>query len=244
MASHPTIYLLPTPLDPKYKTDQLGPFKLELIKKASLIIGESYKSIKRLTYQQPGNKELSIKIFNVKNKKKELDYIKEEIMKKRGIVLLISDGGSPCVADPGQEIVFWAHQQNIPVTPLPGSNSIVQALAASGLNGQQFTFHGYLPIKEPDLDKKLSIIFRQLKHTNYSQIFMETPYRNKKLLQKVIHNGQKSTIKEVFLTIATNLEKENQFISTQPLSYYAKNYKKIAKQIDHQPTIFILGFPS
>ena len=110
------------------------------------------------------------------------------ILKEGENIGVMSESGCPGIADPGQEICKRAHLNNIRVIPLVGPSSILMALMASGLNGQQFTFHGYLPIKENEIIKKLN----RLTKIPGSHIFIETPYRNAKLLQILIERLPKN----------------------------------------------------
>ena len=100
---------------------------------------------------------------------------------------LMSEAGMPAIADPGSEIVQLARQHNYVVKPLVGPSSLFLALAASGLNGQRFSFQGYLPIKEPELRQKLRALEKEIQRTGATQIFIETPYRNSRMLESLIN---------------------------------------------------------
>ena len=139
----------------------------------------------------------------------------------------MSESGCPGIADPGQEICKRAHLNNIRVIPLIGPSSILMALMASGLNGQQFTFHGYLPIKENEIIKKLN----KLNRIPGAHIFIETPYRNSKLLQTLIN----SLPKNKRLCVAIDVNGKNEKIITKKV-YEMKDVKLHIKK---QPTIFI-----
>ncbi|MBI1182830.1 SAM-dependent methyltransferase [bacterium] len=146
---------------------------------------------------------------------------------------LVSDAGCPGIADPGAQIVALAHAQGIKVLPLIGPSSIFMALMGSGFNGQKFSFHGYLPQKEPQLKKYLAEVERSIATEQSSHIFIEAPYRNTKLLQlliKLLNPAQK-------LCLAINLSAENQRIETKTLG----EWKKKLPEIDKLPTVFVLG---
>lgn len=147
---------------------------------------------------------------------------------------LISESGMPSVADPGSLVVKKAHEKNIPVSPLVGPSSILLALAASGLNGQSFTFHGYLPIKSNDLKKKIGFIESQALKYNQTQIFIETPYRNDRMLDSL-----KDCLSPITrLCIARDITGPNEMIVCKPISKYRADRKlKIGKE----PCIFIIG---
>lgn len=144
---------------------------------------------------------------------------------------LISEAGNPCIADPGNEIVAFAHKKNIEVIPLVGPSSILLALVASGFNGQQFSFNGYLPIKEPDRS-------RRIKHLegisrSATQIFMETPFRNQKLLDELLKTCSDTTN----LCIACDLTLSTQFIKTKTI----KEWKQQKPELNKRYCIFLMG---
>jgi 16S rRNA (cytidine1402-2'-O)-methyltransferase len=147
---------------------------------------------------------------------------------------LLSEAGLPCVADPGFEIVNLAHQNNIKVIPFAGPNSMLMALMASGMNGQQFHFHGYLPAKKEMLRDKLIKLINEIKKTDTTQIFMETPYRNKQVLEIV-----KSIIPaEMSFCVASALSTSDQIIQTKKI----KDWKQEEFLVHYdRPAIFILG---
>jgi 16S rRNA (cytidine1402-2'-O)-methyltransferase len=145
---------------------------------------------------------------------------------------LISEAGTPCVADPGADIVNIAHQLRIRVIPLVGPNSIIMALMASGFNGQQFVFHGYLPMDRQELTKKIREMEKDIRHTNKTQIFIETPYRTRKLLDTLLDVCTKQTK----LCVATNLTLQTEQIRTFTISAW----KKEKADLDKKPTVFLL----
>ena len=144
---------------------------------------------------------------------------------------LLSDSGCPGIADPGSDIVLLAHMKNIVVKPIIGPSSITMAMMSSGLNGQSFCFNGYLPIKEKELTDKIRFYESKSKKENQTQIFIETPYRNQKLLSKLVNTLNSKTI----LCIASNINSHNQLIITKEIFLW----KKTKININKQPTIFI-----
>lgn len=146
---------------------------------------------------------------------------------------LMSEAGIPGVADPGSELVFQAHANGVRVIPLTGPSSIFLALMASGLNGQNFAFNGYLPINKSDRIREIKRLEKQALR-GQSQIFMETPYRNMKLLSDIA--GTLSH--EINLCIAANISKQDEFILTQSMSVWKKEG---FPDIDKKPAIFIIG---
>jgi 16S rRNA (cytidine1402-2'-O)-methyltransferase len=147
---------------------------------------------------------------------------------------LMSEAGMPCIADPGSKIVSLAHQMGIKVVPLPGPSSIFLALAASGLNGQNFSFEGYLPVKEPQLSNKLHLIEKSIISHNRTHIFIETPYRNKQLLDKLLN----SMTDKIRLCIAADISSENEIILTKEIEKWKKSG---APELHKINCVFLLG---
>jgi 16S rRNA (cytidine1402-2'-O)-methyltransferase len=144
---------------------------------------------------------------------------------------LMSEAGLPCIADPGSRIIEIAHKHRIPVTPLAGPSSILLALISSGLNGQNFTFNGYLPVKPNEKSAKLRELEKQAIQ-GYAQIFMEAPYRNQKMLEAILATCRDDTR----LCIATDISLESESIKTMKISEWKK--EKIC--IDNKLVVFIL----
>lgn len=145
---------------------------------------------------------------------------------------LISEAGMPCVADPGNELVFMAHQLNVEVIPLVGPSSLFLALMASGFNGQCFTFHGYLPIDRNEREQKLKQLERNAWQLDQTQIFIETPYRNKQMIDSIVHVCRKETQ----LCIAANILSHQQKIVTQTI----QRWKTDTTDFHKQPGIFLI----
>lgn len=146
---------------------------------------------------------------------------------------IMSESGMPGVADPGNSMVAYAHAHKIKVKVASGPSSIIMALAASGLNGQNFTFNGYLPIKENELRKRLKVIENKILKEKQSQIFIEAPYRNDRMFQFLL----KEMRPDIKLCIARDITGEFELIMTASISDWKKQIIKIGKH----PTIFILG---
>jgi len=145
---------------------------------------------------------------------------------------VISEAGTPGVADPGADIVEIAHRENIRVVPLVGPSSILLALMASGLNGQNFAFTGYLPIQKNEKTQKIKQLEMRSGKENQSQIFMETPYRNQKMLDDLF----KTCLPQTRLCIATDITMDSECIKTKTIAEWKANPPDIHKR----PTIFIL----
>ncbi len=147
---------------------------------------------------------------------------------------LMSEAGMPCIADPGSTIVSLAHEMGIKVVPLSGPSAIFLALAASGLNGQNFHFHGYLPVKNEAFLLKLKSIEKSVFSENKTTIFIETPYRNNSMLQNLLSNLNL----DLKLCIAANITGENELISTKKI----RDWKKESlPDINKQNCVFLIG---
>ena len=145
---------------------------------------------------------------------------------------LLSEAGVPAVADPGATIVKLAHEKGIQVVPLVGPSSILLALMASGMNGQNFAFNGYLPIDKADRKKAIKELERLSKERDQSQIFIETPYRNEKMFTDL-----KSTLTPgTRLCIAADITLPEEYIRT----YTIADWKKQTPDLHKRPTIFII----
>ena len=147
---------------------------------------------------------------------------------------VISEAGVPGVADPGALVVAACHRKGIKVVPLVGPSSILLAMMASGLNGQSFAFNGYLPVKPPERSKALKALERRAHVEHQSQIFIEAPYRNVKLMEQMLQ----VCAAETTLTVACDITSPDEFILSLPIAQWRKSgLPDIAKR----PTIFIIG---
>lgn len=146
---------------------------------------------------------------------------------------VVSEAGMPGIADPGAVLVRTAHALNIKVVPLPGPSSLLLALAASGLNGQHFAFHGYLPRSPRDRKEALRSLENHVRHTGGAQIFIEAPYRNDALLADLLRTCEPTTL----LCIATDLTQPTESVRTAPVRDWAIK----TPDLKDRPTVFILG---
>jgi len=145
---------------------------------------------------------------------------------------LLSEAGLPAVADPGASLVRLAHEKGVRVVPLSGPSSILLALSASGLDGQRFAFHGYLPIAETELISTLKECERQSRKLKQTQIFIETPYRNDRTLATMLRAVAPATL----VCVAADLTLESESVKTQP----AAAWRKETPQLKGRPTVFLL----
>src|SRR5687767_5926454 len=159
---------------PSYITD--------IVKQCSVLFVENERTTRR--YLKKLDKEIVIdnyEWFTMNNEEPNTDSFRKKIKEEKTIGI-ISEAGCPGIADPGQQLVAIAHQLNVEVKPLVGPSSILLALMASGMNGQQFKFNGYLPIKDHERNKALKDLEAESTKKNCTQIFIETPYRNNQLI--------------------------------------------------------------
>jgi len=145
---------------------------------------------------------------------------------------VVSEAGCPGIADPGAKLVLYAHRHAIRVVPLVGPSSILLALMASGLNGQSFVFHGYLPVAEGEREKALRELEKQSRRLQQTQIFIETPYRNQKLLQSILGACANATL----LCVAAEITLPGEDIRTMSVAAW----KKTPPQLDRRPALFLL----
>ena len=145
---------------------------------------------------------------------------------------VISEAGCPAVADPGADVVAIAQRKNLPVVPLIGPSSIILSVMASGFNGQSFAFNGYLPIEPSERGKKLKALEQRAATEHQTQIFIETPYRNNKMVEDIL----KSCRPQTRLCIAANITCENEYIKTKSLKEWKGNVPDLSKI----PCIFLL----
>ena len=145
---------------------------------------------------------------------------------------MMSEAGCPGIADPGAKLVLYAHRHAHRVVPLVGPSSILLALMASGLNGQNFAFHGYMPVADGEREKTLRELEKQSRRLKQTQIFIETPYRNQKLLQSILHCCAADTL----LCVASEITLAGEDIRTMRIA----DWKKDPPLLDRRPSLFLL----
>ena len=145
---------------------------------------------------------------------------------------VISEAGCPAVADPGADVVAIAQRKGLKVVPLVGPSSIILSVMASGFNGQSFAFHGYLPIKPDERVKKLRQLEQRVYNEDQTQLFIETPYRNGKMVEDILKNCRPQTK----LCIAANLTCEGEYVRTRTV----KDWKNRVPDLSKIPCIFLI----
>jgi 16S rRNA (cytidine1402-2'-O)-methyltransferase len=228
------LYLIPTTLGDNEPLEVLPLSVRKIIESLNVFIVENEKSarrfIKRIT---PKKSQSSLEILKLDKYAQELEVRTYLDQCKFGISIgLISEAGVPAIADPGAEIVKLAHEKGIRVIPLVGPSSIILAMMASGLNGQNFAFNGYLPIDSVERKKEIKKLERLSKETGQTQIFIETPYRNDKMF-----NDLKNTLTPgAQLCIACDITLSTEYIKTKS----AQEWKRENPDLHKRPAIFII----
>jgi len=229
------LYLIPCIIGPETEENVLTLPILNIISQTNIFIVENIRTCRRHIKRIDPTKDINNTIFysygkhNILNLRE--DFLPHILMGEN--VGLISEAGVPCIADPGSKIVEYAHNLHIEVVPLVGPSSILLALMASGMNGQNFAFIGYLPIEIKEKRRAIKQLELLAKKTGQTQIFMETPYRNHQLLDALKAQCNNKTK----LCIATNITSSNEFIQTKTI----EEWKHTKVDIHKQPTIFLLS---
>lgn len=229
------LYLIPSTLGDTRPEDVLPEKTLMIIRSLNSFIVEEIRSARRFLRKAGFTGDFDttgIMVFNEHTNRNGLvDFLTPMIS---GIDTgLLSEAGTPCIADPGAEIVDIARQNNIPVVPLSGPTAILLALMASGFNGQNFTFHGYLPIDRKARQQKIREMERAAVEKNQTQIFIETPYRNKPIFEALTQTCNQA----IRLCIAINLTMESESIRVRSISEWRKSNEQLPKE----PAVFLLN---
>ncbi len=228
------LYLIPTTLGDNEPLEVLPISVKHIIDSTNTFIVENDKTarhfIKRIS---PEKSQPSLKMFHLNKftEPSDIPGFLEPCLKGINVGLL-SEAGCPGVADPGADVVKIAHQKNIKVVPLVGPSSILMALMSSGMNGQSFAFNGYLPIDKGERKSELKRLERLSFEHNQSQIFIETPYRNNKMLEDLSNILDQNTQ----VCVACDITLPTEFIKTQSANSWKKNIVDLHKR----PTIFII----
>ena len=230
-----TLYFIPVTLGDDNFHKVLPPEVVAIAQKLDTFIVENEKTARHFLSTIKTAKpvrELTLLTLNEHTEDKQIPALLAPLL--AGIdVGLMSEAGCPGIADPGAKLAALAHPKGIKVAPLVGPSSILLSLMASGLNGQRFTFLGYIPQDKAARINRLKEIEKQSAKNNETQIFIETPYRNNAILQDIIS----ACNSDVLLCIAYDLTGTKESIRTQPISYWKKHLPALEKI----PAIFLLG---
>jgi 16S rRNA (cytidine1402-2'-O)-methyltransferase len=228
------LFLIPTTLGDNEPLEVLPLSVKKVIEQIDYFIVENEKTARRFIKKiSPRKSQSELKIFKIDKYANQLEVKSYLDVCDNGIsVGVMSEAGVPGVADPGAEVVKLAHEKNIKVVPLVGPSSILLALMASGLNGQNFAFNGYLPIETSERKRAIKYLEKLSKEKNQSQIFIETPYRNEKLFSDL-----KSTLTpKTKLCIACDITLISEYIKTKDI----QDWKREQPDLHKKPAIFII----
>ncbi len=227
-----TIYLIPSVLE-ESATQTIPPYVIDAVKDCQVIFAENERTARR--FLKSMCKEIVIddyEWFTIHKAEEELiNTFKQKITAGKNIAV-ISEAGCPGIADPGQILIAAAQQMNAVIKPLVGPSSILLALMASGMNGQQFEFVGYLPIDNGERSKAIAALEAASQKKNSTQIFIETPYRNNQLIETLLRSCKPATR----LCIASELTGAAEYIKTKTIADWNKEKTDFHKK----PVIFLL----
>lgn len=228
------LYLFPVTLGDTPVDSVLPAYNKEVIKDIRHFIVEDVRSARRFLKKVDREADIDSMTFYPLNKHTSPNDISGYLqpLLEGHPMGVISEAGCPAVADPGADVVAIAQQKNLKVVPLVGPSSIILSVMASGFNGQSFAFNGYLPIEPGERAKKLKQLEQRVYAEHQTQLFIETPYRNNKMLEDILHNCRPQTK----LCIAANITCEGQFIRTKTVKNWQGNLPDLTKI----PCIFLL----
>ncbi|MEN9917819.1 MAG: hypothetical protein RL662_255 [Bacteroidota bacterium] len=223
-----SLYLIPVTLGETPIERVLPQYNKEVILQINYFIVENIRSARRFLKKVDSSINIDSLTFFELNKHTDIDQIDTYLkpLLQGCDVGVISEAGCPAIADPGADIVAIAQDKNFKVIPLIGPSSILLSLMSSGFNGQSFAFQGYLPIDGGERLKKIKQMEQRIFHEDQTQIFIETPYRNAKLVEDILKNCNVATK----LCIAINITCEDEFIKTLPLGSWAKQLPDMNKK--------------
>lgn len=232
MSAYGTLYLLPVGLGECNLEDVLPKRNLDLVKTLTYFIAENAKDarafLKQCAYPEISRAQLSL--INQHVKIEELTLFLQPLIEGNNMGLM-SDAGCPGIADPGAEIIKLAHKKGIKVVPLVGPSSIVLSIMASGFNGQNFAFNGYLPIDKVERAKRIKELENMSVKFKQAQFFIETPYRNGNVFEDLLKTLQPNAL----LLVATHITLSDECIQVKPISAWKKS---TAPEFFKKPTVF------
>jgi 16S rRNA (cytidine1402-2'-O)-methyltransferase len=228
------VYLIPSLLGTSPHDRVIPEYNLNIIRSIDTFVVENEKSARKFIKQVCPEKvqaDLELYILDKDTDAKELfDLVK--LLDQGKTIGIISEAGLPAVADPGAQLVKVAQDKKIQVVPLVGPSSILLALMASGMNGQNFSFHGYLPIDKNERKKRLAQLEAESVKTGVAQIFMETPYRNNQMIDDLT----KILRSETKICVACDITLETEDIRTRSI----KDWKKETYDFHKRPAIYVM----
>ncbi len=233
MSAHGKLFLVPNVIAELTEENSIPSGVKLTLQTINHFLAEDIRTARRYLSSLNIYPSIEVLNFQILNKDTSVPSLGEfmQPIKEGHNIGVISESGCPGIADPGALAVQYAHQHNIQVVPLVGPSSILLALIASGLNGQQFAFHGYRPIDGKEAAKKIKDLERESKTKNQTQIFIETPYRNNSVFDHLLKNLNSSTQ----LTIALNLTGKDELVQTQSVA----SWKQKKSTWPKSPAVFL-----
>ena len=230
----PTLYLIPVTLGETEHSRVLPVYNREVILSLKHFIVENVRTARRFLKKAEPSIVIDDLTFTELNEHTSPEAISGMLapMAAGESVGVMSEAGCPAIADPGADVVAIAQSKGYNVVPLVGPSSILMALMASGFNGQSFAFHGYFPVEASKRAERIKSLESRIYSEHSTQIFIETPYRNKKMLEDIVRICRPSTR----LCVACNITCDDEFIKTRPVKEWAKNSPDLKKK----PAIFLI----
>ena len=229
-----TLYLVPTALGGLDITGFIPPATLSTIQRLGHFVVENPKSarafLKAVGHPRP-LQELEIATLDEHTPSSRAVELLRPLLEGKDCGLL-SEAGSPAVADPGATLVRAAHTRGVRVVPLVGPSALLLALMSSGMNGQRFAFHGYLPVERSARDRRLAELEAESGRKGVTQMFIEAPYRNEALFDAIVRTCRPDTL----LCLATDLTLATETVHTRPVS----EWRNARPGLDRRPTVFLL----
>ena len=234
MQEETALYMIPVPISEGALQDVLPQTNFEIVKGIKYFIVENVRTSRRFLKKMDPSIDISELTFYELNGHTPMDEISGYLnpLREGNTMGIMSEAGCPGVADPGASVVRIAQKEGLRVIPLVGPSSILMSLMASGLNGQKFSFQGYLPVDVKDREKKIRELEIQSRREDMTQIFIETPYRNGKMMESLL----KILGGETLLCVASDITgREGEKIITKPV----KRWKSEGFNLEKSPTIFL-----
>lgn len=233
MAGSGKLFLLPVWLGESGGTELLPPANIALAERLTLFFCEQERTARRMLRRMSATIDLGAVELHVLDKDTDAATLSAmaELLGTRDAAIL-SEAGMPCIADPGARLVAEAHRRGVQVVPLSGPSSLLLALAASGMNGQRFTFHGYLPREAAARKQQIRKVEHQSQQEAAAQLFIETPYRNDALLADLLAQCNGSTR----LCLAIDLDQPGGSVSTRTVAQWRKAVPVLGKR----PCVFLI----
>ncbi len=234
------LYLIPTPIGEVADRELALPeANRAVLRELDYLVVENLRTARRFLSRMELGRPIDSLTFaelNEHTRPEQVEALLEPVLKEGRDGGVISEAGLPCVADPGAGLVAAAHRHGIEVRPLVGPSSILLALMASGANGQSFAFNGYLPIKGPERARALRHFERRARTEGQTQLFIEAPYRNGRLLEDILSVCDPQTM----LCVAVDLLEPTQSVVSQAIAVWRKERALLEPRFEKRPAIFIL----